>query len=515
VQRFTQLAFLLLALVLIYVGISDRSPPADQSEITEDGAPSSQESAHDLAPDSGPESAEEEPHYLLSSKFLAEPFLGDFDEMVERRTIRVLVVHSKTFYFFDGAQQRGLTYESMREFERAINRELKTGDLPVSIIFLPVTRDQLIPALLEGRGDIAAANLTITPERGTQIDFSIPLGTDISELLVTGPASPTYNSRDDLAGAEVHARPSSSYYQSLLMLNGEFVAAGKAPIRIIPVDENLEDEDLLEMLNAGLIPAVVVDSHKASFWQQIFEDITVHENIALRTGANIGWAFRKNSPKLAKQVNRFLRKNRQGTLTGNILLTRYLKDTSHVDNILAEDEMEKFNQTIALFQKYAEQYRFDWLMVVSQAYQESRLDHGARSHTGAVGIMQVLPSTAADKNVGIPDITSLENNIHAGNKYLRFIRDRYFDNEEMNEMNKTLFAFAAYNAGPAKVASLRKEARAAGLDPNVWFGNVEVIAARRIGRETVQYVSNIYKYWVAYKLTLDNNAQRLPLAVGG
>jgi membrane-bound lytic murein transglycosylase MltF len=117
--------------------------------------------------------------------------------------------------------------------------------------------------------------------------------------------------------------------------------------------------------------------------------------------------------------------------------------------------------------------------------------------------MQMLPTTAKDPNVNIPNIEDLENNIHAGVKYLRFLREQYFENESMDEDNKTLFTFASYNAGPAKVAKLRREAEKAGLDPNVWFRNVEIVAAKLIGRETVLYVSNIYKYYTAYRLILD------------
>jgi membrane-bound lytic murein transglycosylase MltF len=140
---------------------------------------------------------------------------------------------------------------------------------------------------------------------------------------------------------------------------------------------------------------------------------------------------------------------------------------------------------------------------MAQGYQESRLDQSTRSSAGAVGVMQLLPSTASDKNVGITEIENIENNIHAGAKYMRFIRDRYFSDSNMSPTDQTMFSFAAYNAGPARVTKLRKEAAELGLDPDVWFQNVEVIAAKRIGRETVQYVSNIYKYWVAYKLTLE------------
>jgi membrane-bound lytic murein transglycosylase MltF len=147
-------------------------------------------------------------------------------------------------------------------------------------------------------------------------------------------------------------------------------------------------------------------------------------------------------------------------------------------------------------------------MVAAQGYQESRLDQSVVSKSGAIGVMQLLPSTANDKNVGIPDIHLIDKNIHAGTKYLRFLVDRYFSGGELDELNRHLFGFAAYNAGPARVAKLRAEAKESGLDPNVWFDNVEVIASKRIGRETVQYVSNIYKYYIAYRLILNKEIRR-------
>jgi len=247
---------------------------------------------------------------------------------------------------------------------------------------------------------------------------------------------------------------------------------------------------------------IVMDSHKARFWKQIFGGIKVHSDIAVRSGGNIGWAFRKNSPKLKAVVNEFVKNHKQGTLLGNILLKRYLRDTKYVKNSIARREMEKFQTMVALFKKYAGRYDFDYLMIGAQAYQESGLDQSKRSPSGAVGVMQLLPSTAADPNVGIPDIEKLDHNIHAGTKYLRFIVDRYFKDEAMDDVNKMLFAFASYNAGPARVSGLRNKAARMGLDPNVWFQNVEVAAAREIGRETVQYVSNIYKYYIAYRMAV-------------
>ena len=435
-----------------------------------------------------------------------EVHLDDFDGMVERRALRALVVRSKTFFFFDGATQRGLSYDMLKAFERHINDKLATSALKIDVLFLPVARDQLLPALRAGYGDLAVANLTVTPERLALVDFSVPLYRNIREVLVTGPASPPIASVDNLSGKTLHTRRSSSYFESLQSLNERLAAAGRAPLEVRTVDEHVEDEELLEMVNAGLIGGIPIDSHKAAFWAQIFDDVRVREDIVFRDHADIGWAFRRDTPGLKEVVNEFLVHNRKGSLLGNILFRRYLKETRYVENALHSSELRKFRETAPLFQKFADRYAFDWLLIMSQAYQESRLDQSLRSQAGAVGIMQLLPSTAAGKQVGIPDISVLENNIHAGNKYLRFIRDNYFESEPMSELDKTLFAFASYNAGPARIAGLRAEAEREGHDPNVWFDNVELIAARRIGRETVHYVSNIYKYWIAYRLSREQLA---------
>ena len=437
---------------------------------------------------------------------LDQAWSGDFDGMVERHLIRALVPYSKTFYFLDGADQRGLEYELLKEFEKNINKQLKKRRLKVRLLVFPTRRDRLLPNLVKGLGDIAAGNLTITPERLKQVDFSDPYFKGVNEILVTGPTAPQVKTVEDLSGKEIYARASSSYYASLQRLNARFKKAGKKPMNLVQADEYLEDEDLLEMMNANLIPMIIIDSHKGKFWKQIFTDLTLHPDIKVREGGQIAWAIRKNSPKLKEVINGFIKTHKKGTLMGNVLFKRYLKNTKWVRNAFADEERERFKAAVGLFKKYAGKYDFDWLLVAALAYQESRIDQSKRSPTGAIGVMQMLPSTAADPNVDIPNIEKMENNIHAGVKYLRFLTDRYYEKESMDILNKRAFAIASYNAGPAKVAELRKEAREMGLDPNVWFRNVEIVAAKRIGRETVQYVSNIYKYYVAYRLIYDELA---------
>jgi len=429
-------------------------------------------------------------------------WIGDFDGMVERRLIRVLVVQNKMMFFFDKGRIRGVTYEAFRAFETYINEKLKTGTRKIKVVFLPVPRDRLFPWLIEGRGDIVSANLTVTEERKKIVDFSRPGFTGVKEILVTGPEAPPVDSVEQLSGKVIYSRRSSSYFEHLNRLNASLEKRGKPPVKILAASEYMEDADLLEMVNAGLIPMVVVDDHKARFWAQIFDQITLHPDVTVNTGGKIALAFRKGSPKLKQIANEFIKKHKKGTLLGNVLFKRYLESNKWARNSLSSEELEKLQNLVTLFKTYSERYNFDFLMMAALAYQESQLDHSKRSHAGAIGIMQMLPSTAADKNVGIPDIEVLENNIHAGVKYLRFLRDRYFSDPAIDPLNQNLFAFAAYNAGPARIRQLRAEAETMGLDPNVWFGNVEIVAAKRIGRETVQYVGNICKYYLAYRLTL-------------
>ena len=439
---------------------------------------------------------------------LGKKWSGDFDGMAERHLIRALVPPSKTFYFLDGADQRGLTYELLKEFETYLNTELKRKTLKIKVVVIPTKRDRLLPALVEGLGDIAAGNLTITPERQKKVDFSAPHLIGVDEIIISGPAAPALKTLDDLSGKEIYVRKSSSYYESLMELNARFKNSGKPPIKIVPADEYLEDEDLLEMMNVGIIPMIVIDSHKAQFWAQVFKELKLHPDIKLRSGGQIAWAIRKKSPRLKNVIDRFIKSHKKGTLKGNILYKRYLQNTKWVRNALAEKEFQRFKGAVNFFKQYSQQYNFDWLMIAALAYQESGIDQSKRSPAGAVGIMQLLPSTAADPNVNIRKIEVMEHNIHAGVKYLRFLHKRYFKNEPMDALNKMLFTFASYNAGPGRVIKLRQEAQQSGFDPNIWFRNVEIIAARRIGAETVQYVSNIYKYYVAYRFIVNEFRQK-------
>lgn len=440
-------------------------------------------------------------------RFGVMPQFGDLDTMVERRAIRVLTVYGPGRYFLkDGP--RGTVQEYADKLQKVVNEAFKTGLLTVQVPVIPVARDQLFPALQAGYGDIVMAGTTVTDNRQVGVDFTNPVSKPLKEVLITGPSAPRLGSLADLSDQTVYLRLSSSYAESVRKLSQTLVEQGQAPIRIEAVDESLEDEDLIEMVDTGLLPWAVVDDYKPQMWREVFTRVTVRDDLVLREGARLAWAIRPDSPQLKTFLDTFLKENREGTLFGNIIRNRYIRDFNWTENAMGATELSRYHKLSALFRKYGTDYGMDPTLLAAQGFQESRLDQSVRSPAGAIGVMQLLPSTAKDKNVAIPNIDELEPNIEAGAKYMAFLKERYFSGPELDELNGSLLALASYNAGPGRIRRLRREAAERGYDHNLWFDNVEVIVAEQVGRETVQYVSNIFKYYLTYRWINTADAER-------
>jgi membrane-bound lytic murein transglycosylase MltF len=492
----SRLLSLLFVLTLVACGNSD---PTDETAEGETAAAGGGKTSI------APVGEEDE---LPAAYEVIQQWIGDLDGMQKRRIIRVLTVYSVGRYYMDGAVEKGLVREQAQLFEDFINKRYKRKHARIHVVIIPVARNQLVPALLEGRGDIIIASLSITPERQAVLNFSIPASKPLSEILVTGPKAPKLASIDDLSGQILYLRHSSSYRESVEQLNKRFRQEGKAPVLIETMSELLEDDDLVEMVNAGLLPWAVVDDYKTQWWDDAFRKLVFRDDIVFRSGGRIAWAFRKGSPLLEKATNEFLKKNREGTLVGNVLKNRYIRDFDWAANALAKDDYSRFEKLESIFKKYGEQYGIEYLMIAAQGYQESRLDQSARSRSGAIGVMQIKASTAGDRRVNIKNIHEVDANIHAGVKYLDFLRNYYFDDPAIDETNRTLLALAAYNVGPNRMIDLRNKATKMGYDPNIWFDNVELSAAKYVGREPVHYVANIYKYYLAYRLSAVQMLQR-------
>ena len=440
-------------------------------------------------------------------RFGVMPQFGDLDTMVERRAIRVLTVYGPGRYFLKD-EPRGTVQEYADELQKVVNEAFKTGLLTVQVPVIPVARDQLFSALRAGYGDIVMAGTTVTDNRQVGVDFTNPVSKPLKEVLITGPSAPRLGSLEDLSDQTVYLRLSSSYAESVRKLSQTLVEQGQAPIRIEAVDESLEDEDLIEMVDTGLLPWAVVDDYKPQMWREVFTRVTVRDDLVLREGARLAWAIRPDSPQLKTFLDTFLKENREGTLFGNIIRNRYIRDFNWTENAMGATELSRYHKLSALFRKYGTDYGMDPTLLAAQGFQESRLDQSVRSPAGAIGVMQLLPSTAKDKNVAIPNIDELEPNIEAGAKYMAFLKERYFSGPELDELNGSLLALASYNAGPGRIRRLRREAAERGYDHNLWFDNVEVIVAEQVGRETVQYVSNIFKYYLTYRWINTADAER-------
>ncbi len=444
----------------------------------------------------------------LRADVLIETFFekrtGDLPEMLKRNQIRVLVVPSRSTYFLDHkGQPRGLDYELLKGWEKILNKGRKKGTPPISVIFIPVTLEELGDALLEGRGDIAGVTL-VTPGRAEEFAYATPIFEDIQEVVVTRKGGPVISRIEDLAGHDVHAMSGSSQLERLEALNESFKKQGLEPMKVVRAEPYVADENLLEMIHGGMITAAVVPDAFAKLWAKIFKNLIVHENIPVTTGMKAGWAVRKENPALLAKLNEaiasVLKKNKRAFQRD---FNQYFKTTRWIENPFVKGAKYELSEP---FQREAAAFGLDWLQLMAQGFQESTLNPKAKSPYGAVGIMQLLPSTA--EWLGVKNYNEIDGNIHAGAKYMARLMKRYAKVPEISEDNRFFFALAAYNAGPGRVRKYRKRATKLRYDPYQWFGNVERVSLRSGNLETVMYVRNILNYTMAYKSAYEQSLRR-------
>ncbi len=431
-------------------------------------------------------------------------FIGDLAEIRKRRILRVLVSYNRTNFFHSIKGQRGLENDLIQAYIKYLNRGPRKERYQTHAVFLARPFNKLFSELKAGKGDIIASGLTITPERQAAVDFTIPYIKNIQEILVSNKHLASVHRLEDLSEKQIIVVANSSYVIHLEQANQALGLLGLPGIEIIQADPALEAEDLLEMVNAGLFEYTVVDNHIAEIYQTRFTDLKIYDDFIFYFGGQIAWAINKNQPRLKKSLNDFLYHYAiPGRLLGNIIYKKYFKNPFWVEKPLSLTALNTIPCLQYYFEKYAEYYDFDWFLIASQAYQESKFKQNLKSPAGAYGIMQIKYSTASSKVVDIPNIKNLENNIHAGVKYLAFIRDYYFSKPEYSPEDRINFSLAAYNAGPGRIRALQRDAEARGLDPYKWFYNVEILARQFIGHETVNYVTKIQKTMIGVRSSFE------------
>ncbi|MGB5685933.1 MAG: lytic transglycosylase F [Candidatus Electrothrix sp.] len=440
-----------------------------------------------------------------------ETWLGDLDGMLKRGQLRVLLPFSRTFFFQANDQEWGLSSEILNRYEQFLNDKVVLGDKKIEIIFLPTPKERLVEDLLAGKGDIAVADLLLPPEQEERVTFISPVAAENQEILVTGPDSPQFKSIFNLSGQEITVREDSSYAASLQKLNNTLTSIGRKPVTLRIADAFLEDEDLLEMTAAGLLPMTVVDSHVGEFWTTVFHTLRLHNKIALRTAKEISWAVRPDNFLLQESVSSF-KKNGYLPQDGHLSLTEYYrKKDGFLKNNLALPALERYHSAAALFEKYGKKYTFPSLLLAALAYQESRLDPFRLGENGKVGLMGIDPSAVLQEGVqtDLQQIRKPAHNIQTAAHYLRFLADHYFSSPRLSELDRNLMALAAYTSSPEQVMAARKKAALAGYNPDIWFHHVEtamyVGERKNVGeREDIaQHVRNIYNYFKAYEYFLD------------
>ncbi|HET8734706.1 MAG TPA: lytic transglycosylase F [Anaeromyxobacteraceae bacterium] len=429
---------------------------------------------------------------------ILEPGFGDLPAMRERGEVRVLVAYGVTGFYLRKGQPRGLEVDAMAELEKRLNARRPKGESPVRIVYVPTPFERLLPDLVAGKGDVAAGLLTVTEERKRSVDFSSPYVTDVAQVLVSHRSAPVIRTPDDLAGRTVHVPAGTSTLEGLRALSDGLVARGLAPVEVVEVRRQ-SWEDLLQMVASGMFAHTVTDDFLARLWATAVPALRVEALSPLRTGGELAWAVRKDSPALRAALDDLARRrtNRSDREAAESI-RRYTRDPRRLRNALGPAVDAKLGTLRTPMQEASRQHGFDWLLIAALAFQESRLDPKARNASGAVGLLQVLPETG--KWLGYPDVHPVRENVLAGTAYLALLRRDHFDDPDIELEDRIHFSLAAYNAGPGRIARLRRQAAARGLDPNVWFGNVELEAYREIGQETPRYVANIVRYYLAYRL---------------
>ncbi len=464
---------------------------------------------------SGAEADTDELSQATGEELLAivnEPWTGDLDGIRERRLIRVITTYNRTNFFISNGQGRGLEFEAMTRFgawfaDRRTPDAARGGPaVMMKVVFVPVPREELITALLDGRGDVIAAGMTATEERARRVLFTDPYIRRVDEVVVRHKDAPELGAIEDLSGRTLLLTRGASYVANARALSERLVAAGRAPIRIIEAPSHLETEDVLELVNAGAAQYTVADDHLAEVWDKLLPDLVVQHGIHLVSGGVLAWAVRPEAKALKAALDAFLGPLLADRATAMTIYRRYFENVTFIRNPWDETARGRVRQLAPHFRTASERVGFEWLLMTAQGFQESRLDQNARSQVGARGVMQLMPATA--REIGVRNIDDAEDNIHGGVRYMERLRSTYFNDPAIPPEVQIQFALAGYNAGPNRINRLRQEAARQGLDPNLWFGHVERVVQQKVGSEPVRYVANIFAIYATYAMAEDLLADR-------
>jgi len=441
--------------------------------------------------------------FAQTNKVVPVIWSGTYSEMIQRGEIRIAVPYDRTIYINDKGTPRGLSVEIAKGLAKWINAKyaIQLKGKAVSVKLLPTINSQLLNTVPAGQADIAIGNIGLyEPIANSQALIVNHASKVEQEVLVTGPSSPPVEKLIDLSGQTVYGSRNTNFHTTLSAVNKELKQAGKLPVNLISPLGDLDDEDLLEMLNAGLISYVIVGDWKYRLWQSIYKNIVAHEDLSAKDAGWVGWVVRSNNRDLNDDLFAFYQSDDFENSRRAFRQEDYKEHLKGLKDPIDKTAWARFESMRPLFDRFGAEYKLNPLFIASLGFQETLLNQNAVSAVGAIGVMQLMPTTGM--SLGVGDIHLLEPNIHAGADYMNQLISKYFPDAHFDGNNRSLFAVASYNIGPNNVAKARDQARQLGFDPDQWFGNVEFIATERMGYEPMIYVRNVYKYYMSYRLKL-------------
>lgn len=426
----------------------------------------------------------------------------DLDAILERRFLRVLTVPRPSD---EGRVGSGSAddYSIVRAFTDYLNARYAPGEfeLPIAFVLIRVDESELMPGLRAGRGDLIAAPRSALQGRlGT--DEGALLEPLLEEVLIENARARAITSLEDLSGRPVAVRRHSVHHVALSSLDEGIVRSGRAPVRIIAVDPEVETEDLVALVATGYFQYALTDSAVARSIAATSPMLRISAGLPLGVASELAFETLPSAPKLTGELGDFLDRYRHGSLPAEIGVRRHVGRSDALRDRPEPAASPSLSRYDDHFKRFADRYGFDWRLLASIACQESRFRQAVTNRWGATGLFQVKPVTAREPYIGIPEIAgraNAANNVHAGVRYLNWIKERYFDPvEEMHERDRIRMALAAYNAGPRTLLRAQRLATQMGLDPTRWFRNVELAMLAMDKQEPVKYVSEINQRYLSY-----------------
>lgn len=448
---------------------------------------------------------------VIEEKVSVEPIDFDLANVKKRGSLVAIVDNSSTGYFIYKGQPMGYEFDLLSLFAEHLDVRLK--------IEVTTSIGEAFEMLNQGKGDVIAYNLTVTNERKKLARFTNSHYKTKQVLIQRKPEGWRRLTRDqlsnrlirdqiDLIDQKVYVRKSSAYLPRLKNLADEI----GGEINIVETEDSVETEKLIKMVSEGDIDFTVADESVALVNASYYSNIDVFTPVSF--SQQIAWAVRNNANTLLEELNKWLAQiKRQPTY--NVVYNKYFNSPRSSSIRASSDFSSIAGQKISpydhLIKPAADSIGWDWRLLASQIYQESRFDPEARSWAGAVGLMQLVPETG--RRFGAEALTDPRQSISAGTGYIRHL-DKLWGKTVKDESERTKFVLASYNVGLGHVVDARDLAKKYGGEPDVWDDNVEYYLLNKSkkkfindpvvkfgycrGEEPVNYVQEILNRYTQY-----------------